>query len=811
MRNFVPVLLLMLFALTNANAQYSQYYSELPNLTTCQAGKLTSAEKQKVLEAVNGIRALHNLKPVVYHEEFDNPAEEAALMMASNDDLNHTPPKSWKCWSQDGYDGAEHTNLFISWSTNPPQSVESIYSWMIDEFSEYVGHRRWIIDPFLKKIAIGRADGPSAKNSGLTASAMALYVIDNDKQDISDWDMDFVAYPYQYYKPQNIYYSEGSATKWHYLSFTYIADKFNYWNNQNVDFSATTITMKDENGNNVSIAKSFYDNEGYGVPNCLKWMPTVLNSEVKYEVTIKGVKIGSNTKDFTYWFKVTENVYTNPPGIVSLTTPKNKATGFSPIGNFAWVKDNNATKYHIQISKNANMSSPIIDDDKLSINGYKPSVKLDINKLYYWRVKGYNDAGWGEWSEVFSFETGSDLKPEKPELISPENNSSVSDINVKFTWKSAVNADSYIIRVSESEDLSASSWDILFSKPVTKTEYQSLKEDAFQLEKDYWWQVTAINPKAEVTSDIWKFRITATGDVIVKLMSPKNLQENVPTTPLLVWHSIKDSKGYNIQISQDDSFDGSQIVYTRNNLADTTIAVPEDRLNPNVVYSWRVQAIVNDITGPWSQIWHFKTGQNTELVTFLYEPSDSSINVSKTTKFIWGKILNATYYHLQVASQPSFSGSKISIEDTMITDTSYQAIQGKLLDKTIYWWRVRGIKKVSHTITEFPWTDPPFIFSTYDKLTSINSDIPVSSIRVEAYPNPPNNLINLSFDLYSPESIIIVVFDSEGKIITELINSLLGSGNHVFNLNCNDLASGVYHYRLIAKDGVRDGSFIVTK
>jgi hypothetical protein len=67
------------------------------------------------------------------------------------------------------------------------------------------------------------------------------------------------------------------------------------------------------------------------------------------------------------------------------------------------------------------------------------------------------------------------------------------------------------------------------------------------------------------------------------------------------------------------------------------------------------------------------------------------------------------------------------------------------------------------------------------------------------YPNPFNNTLNVSFELYSDERIEIGIYDLEGRLIMPLVKEALGSDTH-FNqeFNVSALANGIYFVRFSA-------------
>ncbi|MEI6089642.1 MAG: CAP domain-containing protein [bacterium] len=783
---------------------WSKYYSKDPNLTTCTKGDLLETQKQAILTMVNSIRALHNLKPVTYEPAFDAPASEAALMMAKNEELSHTPPNSWGCWSQTGYDGAEHTNLFMSTRTasDPPTTEYSIVSWMIDNFSDRVGHRRWIIDPFLKRIAIGRADGASSKQQGQAICGMALYVIDDSKQDVSDWQVNYVGYPYQYYSPQYVFYNDGGSTKWHYLSFTYVADKYNYWNNQKVDYSGATVTMTDENGNNVGISSAIYDTEGYGVPNCLKWMPTELNKEVKYTVKITGVKYGGQSSDFEYWFKLTDNVYSTPPAAISQISPGNNAKNVPVNTSISWMQNNNAIRYHLQISKNSDMSNPVINTQDINTYGYKPTQALENEVTYYWKVRGWNDAGFGAWSLVWSFKTGASA-PDKPVLLTPADGELKAGLKPLLTWEAQSAAQSYDVIVAESSDFSG--WSAV-SENVASPKYQSLNGD-FELDTKYFWKVRANNASGSSDwSNIWTFTTGTAIEANVTLLEPANAAKAISTTPLMKWKAVPNATGYDMQISEGDLFNGSSIKITKTKMSETEFQVTGNFLDPNVEYSWRVKAYIGDATGPWSAIWHFSTVKDANLVPALLTPLDSALNVALTQEFSWGPIEKATSYELQVALRDAFDGQYMRIDEVGLTSRFFSATT-QLKDSTVYWWRVRA--KVNN-MTTYPWSYPR-IFSTYDQFPHVSVMDKISSVEISVYPNPAVQNITFDLKLINSDNITIIVFDELGKILKTPYEGMLSAGSNRVNLNVSDLPSGNYNYCIYAGDGYKYGKFMVTK
>jgi len=66
------------------------------------------------------------------------------------------------------------------------------------------------------------------------------------------------------------------------------------------------------------------------------------------------------------------------------------------------------------------------------------------------------------------------------------------------------------------------------------------------------------------------------------------------------------------------------------------------------------------------------------------------------------------------------------------------------------------------------------------------------------YPNPFNPSTTIDFTLPKSKFVELKVYNILGKEVAELVSNKLRAGLHQYQFNCNDLASGVYYYQLVA-------------
>lgn len=196
---------------------FTGLYSEEPDVGNCIAGMVSDFEKQRVLDRVNYIRSLHRLPPVSYASNGDTQTAECSLVIAASRELSHTPPSNWSCWSQDAYDGCNSSNIYVQWgrTRNQFDSLSVVDAFMTDEGVATLGHRRWLIDPWLGEISFGRVDG---NTWGSNTTGSAIQVIGGAQQDISGSDIEFVAYPFENY-PSELFNDDVM------MSLTVIADR----------------------------------------------------------------------------------------------------------------------------------------------------------------------------------------------------------------------------------------------------------------------------------------------------------------------------------------------------------------------------------------------------------------------------------------------------------------------------------------------------------------------------------------------------------------------------------------------------------
>ena len=297
-------------------------YTELPDRQTCDAGILSDREIQIALDTLNRIRQVHQLPPVRLDPSLQAETSKAALIVAASRKMNHTPPGNAPCYSTEGRTGSWNSNLHIArytvWDPDPNSNEKSprsreiraridrnvletgdiMIEWLIDWRVEGVGHRRWLLDPFVERIAFARVDLLSRDGQRwdlITRSA--VNIIEGTRDNIPDFKPGFVACPVGDYP------SDWFQKDW-YLSFTLMITGSSVHANRYAHFDMADIHMETEDGTPVTVTDVKWDDTPYGVPNIVLWKAQGLKDNERYHVTISNVRIGGIVKHYRYDFRL---------------------------------------------------------------------------------------------------------------------------------------------------------------------------------------------------------------------------------------------------------------------------------------------------------------------------------------------------------------------------------------------------------------------------------------------------------------------------------------------------------------------------
>lgn len=96
-------------------------------------------------------------------------------------------------------------------------------------------------------------------------------------------------------------------------------------------------------------------------------------------------------------------------------------------------------------------------------------------------------------------------------------------------------------------------------------------------------------------------------------------------------------------------------------------------------------------------------------------------------------------------------------------------------------------------------------------IVPISTTIPDGYMLSQNYPNPFNPVTNIQFALPNAGYVKLAVYDMNGKEVAVLVNGQLAAGTYKADYNASSLSSGVYFYKLTAKDFTATKKMILIK
>lgn len=95
--------------------------------------------------------------------------------------------------------------------------------------------------------------------------------------------------------------------------------------------------------------------------------------------------------------------------------------------------------------------------------------------------------------------------------------------------------------------------------------------------------------------------------------------------------------------------------------------------------------------------------------------------------------------------------------------------------------------------------------------SSSESPLPKKFLTIGAYPNPFNPVTAIRFELRAARYVSLRVYDTAGRLVTDLVNGWREAGTHEVTFDGSGLASGIYFTRLQAGDYVGMQKLVLLK
>jgi photosystem II stability/assembly factor-like uncharacterized protein len=316
--------------------------------------------------------------------------------------------------------------------------------------------------------------------------------------------------------------------------------------------------------------------------------------------------------------------------------PPDKAVNQKVNLTLTWDASLNADSYHLRFGKDPSFSSKMIDDSSITLQSR--GVVLDTSTTYYWRVRGFNPGGGGDFTPVYSFTT-IPFPPAPPKLLSPDS-AAVDQVQNGLTlrWRSVAPADSFQVQIAKDPGFVQRVADAILKDTTFAT-------PGLDTSTTYFWHVRGKNPGGfGAYSNAFRFVTVPLKPPPVTLISPNNSDTSVARPVNFGWSSSARSAIYRLQVSGVPAFGGGVVL-------DTAISGLTFRfgiLDPARTYYWRVFASNAGGTDSAVTVRSFKTAPGAPAPPTLLQPPPGSLQLRNVT-LTWKKKSDASDYHIRLA------------------------------------------------------------------------------------------------------------------------------------------------------------------
>ncbi len=374
------------------------------------------------------------------------------------------------------------------------------------------------------------------------------------------------------------------------------------------------------------------------------------------------------------------------PGFFNPMTPDDgEVASRSP--HFTWSVAQGADSYTFILSKNSDMSSPVVTKEGITETGFTLNETLEEGTRYYWTVVAANNSGKTPVanSVKYSFIASDNVGvPGQFGPYMPSVGAKNEDIHAELKWKAAYNADSYHVVVSENEDFSNPVIDKSGIKTVRSTGhfgnnsqgYYKITEE-LQYNTKYYWKVYAVNSEGErpMNGVLHYFTTEAEGDYPVEfsLVYPQDKAAGVDERTELIWEESPNAFFYHLEVADNEAMNNP--VIDREYMIYNKYRVAQNELEPGKTYYWQVTAYTKDkkLATNSKNVMSFTTAQ-TPASPLLYaeQPADGDGRVT-----IWYKAsAGADSYNIYYGKQPGVYTRRINgVKDTNYTISGLNAGQ----------------------------------------------------------------------------------------------------------------------------------------
>ncbi|MCM1321949.1 MAG: FecR domain-containing protein [Bacteroides sp.] len=247
----------------------------------------------------------------------------------------------------------------------------------------------------------------------------------------------------------------------------------------------------------------------------------------------------------------------------------------TPAVRFVWSPSEKASAYRLVVADNRELQNPVVDERVFSESA---SVSTLAGGVYYWQVTPYyavNRIGYAAPSEIRSFEIQRGGELPAPQPLLPAHGETLDlEKRGRFSWKGDREASSFLLTLSQNEDLSSPALTI-----ETADNFYAAADDSRLREVSYWWSVQAVDGEGN-TSPASAPRVchVVRGKIEQRTVEPADgyqIEENLVRDMLFTWKKNLPADFESvIEVSQDSAFESIAAQFAANGYSYKGLSLP---------------------------------------------------------------------------------------------------------------------------------------------------------------------------------------------------------------------------------------------
>lgn len=525
---------------------------------------------------------------------------------------------------------------------------------------------------------------------------------------------------------------------------------------------------------------------------------TGLSASTTYYWRVKGVNgIGSSAYSTSRSF----TTIAGAPATPTLNAPANNATNVSTSSAVSWIAVSGAVSYTVQVSTNSSFTAMLVNQSGIVTTSY--NLALSGGTVYYWRVSAQNASGTSAFSAYRTFTT-TGATPPVPVLSLPSSGATNVAVSTKLTWFKSTGAVSYNIQISENAGFTT------FFANVTANVDSFYNVVGLRPGIVYYWKVCANNTfgssafstaSSFTTASVKYGNITGTGTV-TSFDAIEALRMSVGYTTSAWTPSFTYTTNHFMLADVDNNHTAGFVNGSYAVSAYDAYKILWKSLNPSVnllpIEGGPAKSVASSGTLSLGQ---FTANGGSDVVSVPLVLSNA-VNVNSITFEL--------KYDSKQAEVTGVSGSlpKDWIMayynengKTKIVMAGLTSVKESTLGNVLF--------KIKNKEDRVAVSGSAFVNEQEAQKLDVMTvnRVPELYVLNQNYPNPFNPTTNISFSLPVESSVRIIIYNSLGQTVKELVNEVRKAGYYETTFNASGLSSGMYFCTMITKSVDGSSSF----